>query len=298
LIHLQGMGVIGSALAWALHARGIPFTWSDTDDPITSWRASTGAVYPSLSERDAAGYRGWERWFASPPWTPLKERRIVERAAYWYCTKMPPHGFKTAPARTVGRMKMHPLPSFHLNAQTLVPLTRQHFASLERPLSVSGERLVVAHGFNDRLRRYVWGWMRPVVLDTSNLDAGGLRPSVYLRQGRVVMAYAYPIPGTIYWYAGSTLLVQGTPKTRDPENDVARWRRRWDQLTGGLCPVLGHYGPAVQGWRPSTGPVGQEPMQRLWEEREAGTLVVMPCWHSGVRWLPLIVEELLEKVQA
>ena len=298
MVHLKGFGLIGCASAWALAERSVPFTWSDTDSAHTAWRACTGAIYPSASGRDADGYAAWTRVAKGRPtwWQLTQHASLLEAADYWYCTKAAPHGVKGFPVKQVGPLKQHPVGSFHFNAQAFVTLTRERFQSSRVEIPAQQDMTVVSHGFNDRLRRYVWGWTQLVKLDTTALGTGTRRPSVYLRRGRVVMAYAYPVAGTPYWYAGSTLLVQRTAQEREPGADVDRWNRRWEALTEGLLPVVDRVWPVVQGWRPSTGSVEKEPSQALWERRADGTLVVMPCWHSGVRWLPLIVEGLLSEL--
>lgn len=292
MIHLQGMGIIGSGIAWTLNNRGIPFTWSDTDADITAWKSCTGAIYPSGDPKDLAGYLQWVRWAATAPWPWAT---IVEQANYWYCTKQPPHSYKGEPLETVGPLKCHPLPSFHLNAQSLVPLTRDWFRMRRRLRQEPGDQLIITHGFNDRLERYVWGWSRFVELDTSALGVG--RACVYLRPSLVVMAYAFPTPNTHLHYAGSALLVQKTAVKRNPLKDYDRWEQRWTELTSGLIPIKWKAETILQGWRPSTGPVGGEAILPLWERRADGTLVVMPLWHSGVRWLPVVVNELLEHLE-
>ncbi len=297
MIHLEGFGVIGCTLAWVLRDHGIQFTWSDIDASVCAWKACTGAVYPSSDPRDARGYHGWSEWFIDPPWKPLLQRRIVESADYWYRTKQPPHGYHGEPVRIVGSLRLHQQPSYHLNAQRFVEETRTLFARAQAP-PAAGDQIVVAHGFNERLRRYVWGWTRPVILDTTQLGSQLIRPSVYLRRGRVIMAYAYPMPGdNHWWYAGSTLLVQRVAKSRDMTKDFERWLARWNDMTDGLLPVRG-WGTLVQGWRPSTGSVADERAQPLWTRRDDGALVVMPCWHSGVRWLPCLVDEFFKELDS
>lgn len=299
MLHLQGMGLVGSGVAWTLYKHGIPFTWSDNYSHITAWKACTGAVFPSANERDKAGYARWTMWYdGQAPWIDKAANlgTFMERADYWYCTKAAPHGMKVEPVGMVGSLKLHPQPSYHLNAQELVTKTRAWFAQYHRDEAPGDATVIVTNGFNPRLKRYVWGWTELVELDTRELKLSEQRACIYLRRGRLIMAYAYPVPGTENaWYAGSTLLVQKDAKSRAYAKDMVRWRKNWDELTGGLVPVVRALEPPVEGWRPSTGPVDQESTQPYWMEVD-GQWNVMPMWHSGVRWLPNVVDALMETV--
>lgn len=51
-VHIEGMGVIGSILAWHLHSAGQVFTWSDIDTEVNAWEACTGIIYPSGHPED------------------------------------------------------------------------------------------------------------------------------------------------------------------------------------------------------------------------------------------------------
>lgn len=299
MIHLEGMGVIGCGVAWALTARGLPFTWHDNNSPVCAWRACTGAIFPSGHHRDVAGYEVWAKWWEGSPWAGSIGLDLLERADYWYCTKQAPHGSGVQPVRTVGNLKLHPQPSFHFNAQEFVARSRAFFSSqrlAHNPTPATWHkqtRLVVSHGFNNRLTRYVWGWTR--LVEIKGLE-DKQRACVYLRKGRFVMAYAFPTPATDGWYAGSSLIVQTRPSSLDAERHSDRWAEKFNQLGDGHVWVERWLGPAIEGWRPSTGPVAQEDAQPFWLEGTNGTLTVMPCWHSGVRWLPLIVRELMERI--
>ena len=43
MIHIEGMGVLGSFLAWELHNRQVPFTWYDNLARANAWSACTRA---------------------------------------------------------------------------------------------------------------------------------------------------------------------------------------------------------------------------------------------------------------
>lgn len=287
MLHLQGMGIVGCGVALALAELGMEFTWNDQDSPVTAWRACTGAIYPSAAPRDLAGYQGWLAWLEKP-WAA----GVVERADYWYSTKQPPHAEKgLKPTAEYHGLRRNPKPSLHLNAQRFVEQTRAAFAGQRREHEADGDTVVVTHGFNARLRRYVWGWTGRVRLRTDLPRDLGLRPCLYFRPSLVQMAYAYPIPGTDQWYAGSALITQQQPRSRDIQPSCERWWKLFHAVAGDAVTVTSGPDDLVEGWRPSTGPVEGEDAVPFWEWMD-GRLVVMPMWHSGVRWLPAVVSEL------
>jgi len=332
MLHIEGMGVLGCGIAWALASSGRPFTWHDidtgnhpnqitTNDARAAWPASTGAIYPSGNLRDRDCYLTWQRWAENPgtaPWATMDlARALTEAAAYWYVTKNAPHGGSDAHPADLGHMRRHSMPSYHFNAQAFVKLTRHWF----RERRVSGApgmppaRVIVAHGFSPRMKRTVWGWMRPVKLaidpriaaesvrvDVMGQRGAGLRPCFYFRPNRFTLAYAYPVPGTDLHYAGSSLIVQ---KLRGlmPENRAAldampkyeRWKREMTQHSGGWVRVVDESQPIMQGWRPSLGTTADEAEEPLCSAIN-GQLVVMPLWHSGVRWLPAVIEAVMARV--
>jgi hypothetical protein len=287
MLHIEGMGVVGCAVAHALNDIGEMFTWSDNDSAINAWQACTGAIFPADDWRSEFSYGQWAN---APAWA----LPYLESANYWYCTKSAPHGVKIKSLQeVVGVLKRHPQRSMHFNAQEFVTYTRVRFAHRRRAGAETDQLTLVAHGFNARLERYVWGWSRRVQLDTSALGVG--RAALYLRRGRFVMAYAYPIPGTSFHYAGSTLLVQKEAKSRNSEPDYERWLRNFTELSEGHVMVLAEVGDIIEGWRPSSGPVEDEGGKPLWKEVN-GNLTVLPLWHSGVRWLPSVLKELGERL--
>lgn len=310
-VHIEGMGVVGSALGWMLARAGVPFTWSDIDTRAgatllqeayhgnphkAAWTSSTGAIYPSGNQRDRECYQVWRSWAsAGAPWT-RDLARTIETAAYWYVTKNAPHGGSDEPSLDLGHIRCHALPSYHLHVQRFVAGSRDAFAGKrvnDRAGAQPGARIVVAHGFNDRLQRVVWGWTRIVDLELDRRIYSGLegapRPCIYIRPNRYTLAYAYPLPGTPYWYAGSSLIVQKTARELSTEDKYARWHNELVQHTGGFARVREVKTPILQAWRPSLGTTADEAEEPLWSARADGSLVVMPLWHSGVRWLPAVL---------
>ena len=286
MIHLQGMGVIGCYLAVTLQRAGIDFTWSDTRERINAWQACTGAIFPTGHADDMRALRVWERHRNEPGF-----EAHMEKSVYVYCTKHPPHGARDAHVMDLpGDMKAASVPSFHLNAQTWVPAIRRAFAHRERSGNVFSGQLIITHGFGPRLGRFMWGWTVPVKVATT-IEFPGARPAIYLRQGRFVMAYAYPIPGTDTWYAGSSLISQRVPKRLDVHGKYHRWRHQMLELGHDYVRAIAPAGPPVQGWRPV--PIeGDTPLVREVD----GALAVVPLWHSGVRHAPLVADAVMEAI--
>lgn len=253
VIHLEGMGLIGSLIAWQLSARGRSFTWSDNDQPVNAWSACTGACYPASTPGsvDLESYEKWREWLRPGVIYP---RDCFEICDYWVDgqNKSLPHGLKAEVVATHRRLRKVAVPSIHVNAQELVARTRTMFAEYRMPCTSrvpDGVIKIVAHGFGTRLQRYLWGWTAVVDLGFDK-DVFGNHPCFYLRKNRFQFAYAYPRPGTRQWYAGSSLITQGTPKKLEIEPKFEAWQQRLAELTDGAVRVtLVHY--LRQGWRPA-----------------------------------------------
>lgn len=302
--HIEGMGVVGSTVAWTLHNIGVPFTWHDIEWEYNAWEASTSCIFPTGKAQDMLGYKGWTEWVDGlAPWelTAGAEQQpgLVEACDYWYCTKGAPHQSKVKPVSLVREgdttLRLHGLPSMHLHTQKFVRATRRVFAdqrisTKEGKAKHDGEpdRYIVAHGFNVRMKRVLWGWTAPVTLgiDDRLLAAGRYtRPCFYFRPNRYVLCYAFPIAGTSEWYAGSSLIHQETPKRLHILPKLARWQDDLHKYSGGMLQVQS-IGEPVEGWRPSTGKVANEGTESLWVRDRRGRLLVQPMFHQGVRWMP------------
>lgn len=286
MIHIEGMGVTGCLLAWHLHHRGETFTWSENNAPINAWRASTGAIYPAraLDTECLEVWRGWLREGFLPP-------DCFEEAAYIFNHKRPPHNGRYQFLREHGLGIAVPL-SIHVNAQRLVKGTRAYFNVSERAGPEPKDLRIVAHGFGDRLHHVYWGWMRLVELrHPFAFDEGkGMpqRPAFYFREGRFVMAYAYPCPGTPYWYAGSSIIRQTTPRRLLIGPKYDRWKAKFEELSGGIVIVVSAH-DYYEGWRPA--PASDE---EPWATREGDTVTVKPCWNDGIRHFPKVFDGVLE----
>lgn len=302
-VHLEGMGVLGSLLALCLERAKVNFTWHDTLETHTAWHASTGCVYPILraESKSARGYACWRNWLDIG--LIPRQWRCTELGVPWFNGKTAPHQGGYEPSITVGALHSDPaIFSVHLNAQRFVPLVRQRFAA--RRLEKNGsqaQHYVVAHGFNNRLSHYFWGWAAPVrlILPASMTKHSDLRPSIYTRYKRFEMAYAYPIPGSELWYAGSSLIHQRVPRELDVVKHFTRWWGIFERLSGGSIRVQ-RAGPPLQGWRPAAAKTGEEKAAKdnqLKVLRQGRKLVVPPLYHSGVRHSPLVVEQVFNMLK-
>ena len=287
--HLEGMGVIGCYLAWRLAADGVDFTWNDTEQGINAWRACTGAIFPTGHAEDLEAMAVWRGHLNEPG---IGE--YMEEAAYLFTQKHPPHGGTYAPYRVTEALQQAPLTSLHLNAQEWVPWTRRAFAGHRTLAAPDGSRRVITHGFGPRLARFMWGWTMPVKLafdpDAYEPQPGVLRPCLYCREGRFVMANAYPIPNTARWYAGSSRISQRVPKSLAIEAKFRRWREQFLRLTDGYVQGVSRGGQPMFGWRP----VPAQGDTAWVTEQPDGSLAARPLWHSGVRHAPHIYNALQE----
>jgi len=284
------MGIVGSILAWHLLNAGRSFTWHDIDAKVRAWTASTGAIYPSGDVFDAMNYEVWSDWcHGEAPWERFIGRHY-ETSGWWYCTKSAPHGAKGKPVARFGMLHRGPAPSMHFNAQSFVPATRAYFQKMRREGTPSGARKVITHGFSQRLDHYVWGWTRKVKLDWTALRPYERheRAAVYLRRGRFVMAYAYPIPGEPWWYAGSNLIVQKKARSLVIPPKYETWKRNFEELSGGAVRIV-EEGPFIEGWRPAGADLDGDLVREM-----DGALVLKPFWNSGIRHSPLTMRAAMD----
>jgi hypothetical protein len=275
------MGWLGTALAVEFDRRGVDFTWHDVDRQIAAWPASTGCVYPAGDWRSSEDLWTWCDW--------IEERRFEGRAAYarwWYTQKAPPHGGPRAEL-DLGFARRSPAYAVTVDVAGCVLDARARFADLRRDAPPPGVRRVVAHGWSRRFHRAGWGWAQRVKIE--HPFPPGARPAVLARLDRFRAGYLYPVPGTDEWWAGSSTTVQRDPRRLDPAGRI----EAWSDLMAHLCPWL-HIEPVadpVQGWRPRG--LTLDPSIEVDPD---GTIIVPPLSHSGVRWAPGVVAEVMEVV--
>lgn len=284
MIHLVGFGVVGSVLAWHLKLAGIPFTWSDENSPYVAWRACTGSVLPTGEPLDMEGYEAWSTWENEPPWG---KPGIIEPAAYLYNHLRPPEAGRFKQSR-LGPFNLASIPSYHVNAQELVLLSREAFASQRRVVQPVSGPCIVTHGFSRLLSHLVWGWHALARVETSWPVA--LRPCFYLRHNRFRLTYAYPKPGTEFHYIGSDMIAQRQPRSLSIASKLLKWQKCFPLLAGKEVKISVLPDSMVEGWRPAP----KEGLNLV--SVHAGELCVRPLGHSGVRWSHSVSKAVLEQI--
>lgn len=280
-VHLEGMGIQGCLLAHTLARYGVRFSWHDTDAAHTAWKASTGAIYPADSTNhgpDRETWKVWKAWYEAGHFNPA---HLEKSAGLVFLTKNPPHKGSYDWTPLLGDLKLGADPSFHLNAQTFVLDTRKRFHSQRREGNGFGHTYIVTHSWGARFHHAYWGWTRLVKLKHPSVSVGG-RPAFYLRPNRFTMAYAYPVPGTDWYYAGSNILKQAAGKLKElnPGPKYRLWKQNFTELALGEVQVV-EEGAYLTGWRPA----GAED-DTAWVRRKSGVLTLRPLWNSGIRHFP------------
>jgi hypothetical protein len=154
----------------------------------------------------------------------------------------------------------------------------------EGPVTPDGP-YIVTHGWGERLGHAYWGWTRLVELTVhpdAFLGVASHRPSFYFRPDRFSMAYAYPVPGTNWYYAGSNIIKQkiGKFKELDPVPKYERWKGIFEKHGEGFVTV-GKEGPFLTGWRPAA-----REEDEAWVRIRGMKLTLRPLWNSGIRHFP------------
>ena len=293
-LHIEGMGLVGCLIAIGLEAEGVRFTWSDTDEEFTAWKASTGCVFPT--EDDFAPYSNWLlRVQSGDPGFLSRLRDVIELGRWCYIAALPPHGGAKVGVQKVGEvgpLKISDAHTLHFNIQRFVKRTRAYFKD-RRQAPRAKSLVIVTHG-DAEAKHFVWGWSAYVdvrLSDELQTQIGNLvRPCLYLRKG-YAMTYLYPLPGTSHYYGGTSTIVQRTAQHRDPEGHYRTWREDLRTLTGGHARVTA-YAPASlrEGWRPA--PVPGTPQV----QRRGRRIVVAPQAGNGLRHFPLYWDALAEEL--
>jgi len=294
-VHIEGMGISGGLLAVFLELHDIEFTWHDTNAQKTAWKASTGGIYPGGSTKfgpDGPCYEVWQQWFLG---ALLKEHPLADHLeecnfVFGHKSCAPHKGKYPIIGPTDHGLRMAEPPSYHFNAQTFVPWVREHFTDRQVHAS-SGQHMmhdettdfyIVSHGFGARFDGAYWGWNRLVELeyDSAVYGAQGRRPCFYFRPSKILMAYAYPVANTKWWYAGSSLLYQKKEKLKSytTEPKYEKWKENFTRLAGGAITIVDE-GPITEGWRPKAA-------DEYWVDRRSKIIRMRPLWNSGIRHFP------------
>lgn len=286
-VHIEGMGLQGALLAHRLHLHGVPFTWDDEDAEHTAWKASTGAIYPADSTKfgpDRECWQVWKSWYEA---NQFAEGAFLEKTSgLIFSTKNPPHLGTYGYDELGNDLKRGHDESYHFNAQTFVPFIREKFAARRVPPDVGKANCkvhIVAHSWGERLAFAYWGWTRLVSLEyPQSWDQGSHRPAFYFRPNKYVMAYAYPVPGTHFWYAGSSIIKQkiGAFKPLDMPSKYERWKANFEALSRHTVQI-GYEGPYLQGWRPAG-----SAEDTAWARKRGKVVTLRPLWNNGIRHFP------------
>lgn len=298
-VHIEGMGVLGSMIAWQLYQQGMHFTWSDTEDRYVAWEASSGLIYPTGDKRDIADYLVWERWInGNAPWShEPRMRGVTEMGAFWFASQSPPNGAKYRVVDNLGTIRRGELPSFHLNVPRFVLMTREVFRAGRLPADMGLAPTIpriIAHGTGSpQFHHYVWGWTAHAVLDihptiTAAVNST-MRPCFYLRTSRYKFSYANPLPGDpTRWVVGSSHIPLNTAKDVALGDKVRKWQEHFEGTLAGLVQVRELSDP-ITGWRPSVA-TEREPIVL---HGSKGAIFVPPMAGNGVRLAPSISRQVL-----
>lgn len=291
-IHIEGMGLLGSLvlLELAQQPREHTITWHDADVEHTAWKASTGAIYP-CGAKDSVDWHAYATWITSS----LVPDEFMEMTPYVFNHKSgPPHGGKYDYETDIASgLNIAKVPSMHLNAQRLVPYVRQRFAKLNKLPEYEPDVYIIAHGNGARRTHYYWGWTRLVQL--KHTLPVKRRTCFYFRQGRFIMAYAYPVPGTQWWYSGSNIIQQTTARSLDMPTKYARWKHFFLELGNGAVSVTKE-GAYLEGWRPAQKGLDTTSWDSWLDvkvrKNKAKLITLPPLWNSGIRHAPKVLSDL------
>lgn len=262
-VHIIGAGVVGSVLMRRLSRHKVDFTWSDIDSPIVAWKASTGSVCPE--KKDPVGLIDTWRAFANECLEPGEFEEVPHlefKNGAWF------QGHET---------------SLHLDVQSFVTRTRELFSErrIDGPTEDSLLKIQTAGSVN--AQAFWWGWsvqIRSEMLRRCSFSARVVRQVRYL----------YPKPGAEFtFYLGSSITYQRKPKELDIQKHLAWFEKDWASIApfGGAKADYTQVTEPVCGWRP----VG-EPGK--WKYDDAGTVTISPMSASGVKYSPLVAQQIIE----
>lgn len=285
MIHIEGMGWLGAAVATTLHHHSIPFTWHDTDSPHSAWQACTGLAHPAGDLRSINNLHAWRRY------APIFPTGTVLPVVYAYTHKRPPHDAGYKPRHDLGWIRTADAPCYAIDVPHIVGHARAVHARHRTAAPEPGQPVIVAHGHHARRHGWVWSWSAPVRLHLPDdlLTATEREPvALFHRRHHFDSTYAYPIPSRPgWWWAGTSLLRQRSPKTLDAAAHFTTWQR----AAAAAYPTVEilETEPPTQGWRPRARPYDTitEPLP------EPGRLTLPAMWATGVRWAPTLLDTVL-----
>ncbi|MCZ7478927.1 hypothetical protein [Micromonospora sp. WMMC273] len=281
MIHIEGMGWFGAAMAYRLHADGIPFTWHDIDTPVNAWQASAGMVYPAGDDRSTVNLTRW------PTLAGIFPPGTVIPAAFAYPHTHPPHAGTYRTRLDLGWIRVADAPAYAVDVPAIVNTARAQFADRRLSGPVPGKPTIIAHGHTDRRSTWIWSWTAPVRLHLPDAlhHAVPERIAFYGRTHRFARTYAFPIPTRPnWWWAGTSLLNQRRPHPLNPDLHLTSWRRNVGQLYPWVRIVDNE--PAIHGWR-----ARQRPDDRGYLECDGDRLMFPALANSGVRWAPTLLDD-------
>lgn len=283
------MGVVGSILARTLEKENIPFTWEDSNSTTVAWKASTGCVYPSGEATDKINYERFED----------SARRLgmeYEVAEYCFSQNSIPHkdGDKTLMvSRQEECLKFVNKPSFHVNVQDFVEQTRMDMIDFRSDGSgqPSGAPLVVhAHGFHQaETTDYRWGWSAEA--DVILAKPQKQRICFNLKEGRFIIAYLYPKPGTNRYYIGTHFIYQKTAKELDLKDKHLRTLAHIQGKVGEFAQIVPDWSTVQFGWRPAYTESEEAVIERN------GELFLKPQMANGLRHHVTFMEEVISEIK-
>lgn len=299
--HLEGMGVLGSALAWVLHRAGADFTWSDNLQP-SSWQASAGLIKPGVTDAECRAHARWLADDAAARAAPTVTLLHNFLGVYplWYNRWPGAPGRLLLARQKCGDLSLCPEPALVLNVPGYVYFTRSFFAERRRDVVPSAAVLVAAHGYTPpagddvaaRLgkpgrRTYNWGWLASVRVRVSpEVAAAGPRPALRLHYGKLRHCYLAAVPMRDHYVLGSAWVPQQTPHELPIEDRLAEACRHVEDTTGGLVSVAA-VNEVGCGWRPQGDESNGLHTEPWWQD---GRLILPPLGRRGVTFAPLVAD--------
>lgn len=315
MIHVSGVGLLGSFVLHAAHRRGLRFTWDDTETIFNAWRASTGAVIPCEDEDQELYAQGYRKWRDDATKRP-ELQQFLEPVETLYVMKNPPaRVFRKWKPEVVGenRVWRETLPGWQFDADGFVKATREQFKdrrSMASPASaIFSGRWIRCRGVQERMDTgpiTVWGWRVPVKIKPKQggqiWASGEIRPVIHFNDPDRPFERYYFHPRANdpeTWWAGSEAVLQKTPAPM-----MARAAQGFKNYLETVEKRFGEHlevfvlGGITEGWRAKPKRVHKALYGAATHCREAspGVFVATPLYKSGVQCGPLYADTILDRV--